>query len=144
MKKRLPGNMAFLMALMVLLNISCTEIVDIDLDSTYTRLVVQGGVTSDSAQHQVRLTLSSDYFSNQPAPGVSNAVVHIDFDNTSLLLEEHDTIPGLYLTPYAFRGEIGTSYDLSIDEVDVDNDGIYESYNASSTMPGVLSLTPFF
>ena len=123
-------------ALLILLNLSCTEIVQIDLESTYTRLAVEGGITSDSVHHQVVLSLSGEYFSNRPAPRVSQAEVHIDFDGTSLLLEEHDTIPGLYLTPYAFRGVIGTTYELSIDQVDVDNDGTFESYRASSTMPG--------
>ena len=143
MKKHFPENIALLLALL-LLNISCTEIVEIDLDSTYTRLVVQGGVTSDSAQHQVLLSLSGDYFANQPAPRVSNAVVYLDFDDTSLIMEEHDTIPGLYLAPFAFRGKIGTTYDLSIDEVDVDDDGIYESYNARSTMPGGVVFDSIF
>lgn len=136
MKKRLKGNIGLMVALLMILNISCTEIVDIDLDSTYTRLVVQGGITNDSVYHQVLLTLSSDYFSNEAASGVSNAVVQIDFDDKNLLLEEQDTLPGLYLTPFAFRGVIGTTYELSIDQVDVDNNGSYESFHASSTMPG--------
>lgn len=128
--------MVFAAVLLMLVSLSCTEIVDIDLDSTYTRLAVEGSLTSDSVHHQVLLSLSSDYFYNETAPRVSDALVRIGFDGTSLLLEEHDTIPGLYLTPQAFRGEIGTTYELSIDQVDVDKDGIYESYNASATMPG--------
>ncbi len=79
--------------------ISCTEIVHIDLDSTYTRLVVQGSVTTDSVRHRVELSTSSDYFANEPSPRVSDAVVEIAFNETSILLEEHDTIPGLYMTP---------------------------------------------
>ncbi len=140
MKKRLPGNIGLIVALLMLANLSCTEIVQIDLDSTYTRLVVQGGVTSDSVFHQVQLSLSSDYFSNQPAPRVSGAIVHLEFDDVSLELEEDDAVPGLYLTPYAFRGVIGTTYSLSIDQVDVDDDGTYESYYASSSMPGGVIL----
>ena len=144
MKKRHLGNIHLIVALLMLLNISCTEVVQIELDSTYKRLVVRGEVTSDSMHHQVLLSLSSDYFSNQPAPRVSNALVHLDFEDISLLMEEHDTIPGLYLTPYAFRGTIGTTYSLSIDQVDVDEDGTYESYNASSTMPGGVVLDSIF
>lgn len=125
-----------LLIIAVIINASCTEVVDIELDSTYTRLVVEGGVSSDSVFHGVSLSLSSDYFANQAAPRVRNAEVYLDFDDTSLLLEEHDTIPGLYQTPYAFSGGIGTTYMLSIDRVDVNEDGIFESYNASSTMPG--------
>jgi len=128
---RLPA-----LLLPVLLSTACTEIVDIELDSTYTRLAVEGAITSDSVQHQVILTLSSDYFANQKAPRVSNAEVYLEFENISLQMEENDTVPGLYLTPHKFRGVIGTTYDLSIDQVDVDEDGVYESYKGSSTMPG--------
>lgn len=140
MKKRHYLNIPLIVALLMLVNISCTEIVQIDLDSTYTRLVVQGEITTDSVYHQVLLTLSGDYFSNQEAPRVSNAEVYLEFDDVSLRMEEQDTLPGLYLTPYAFRGVIGTTYELSIDQVDVDENGTYESFQASSTMPGGVML----
>lgn len=136
MNKRNAGYIGLIATLLVLVHMSCTEIVYIDLDSTNTRLVVEGRVTDDSVKHQVLLTLSSDYFSNQAAPRVSNAVVHLEFEDIILQMEEQDTLPGLYLTPYAFRGVIGTTYSLSIDQVDVDGDGTYESYHAQSTLPG--------
>ena len=60
----------FSLALGVLM-LSCTERIDIELDSTYRRLVVQGAVTSDSVRQRVLLTTTSDYFSNQPSPLVS-------------------------------------------------------------------------
>ncbi|MFO7669766.1 MAG: DUF4249 domain-containing protein [Bacteroidales bacterium] len=140
MKKRLPGNRFLIMALLMLMNLSCTEIIDIELDTTYQRLVVQGSITNDSVFHQVELSLSGDYFSNQPSPRVSNALVKLEFNDVILQMMEHDSIPGLYLTPYAFRGVIGTTYSLSIDQVDVDNDGESESYHAASTMPGGVRL----
>lgn len=138
MKRQIQKYIQRFLALLlpVLLSTACTEIVDIELDSTYTRLAVEAYITSDSMQHQVLLTLSSDYFANQKAPGVSNAEVYLEFDDISIQMEEHDTVPGLYLSPHAFRGVIGTTYNLSIDQVDVDEDGVYESYNSSSTMPG--------
>ncbi len=136
MKARNSGYIALIVTLLMLVNLSCTEIVDIELDSTYTRLVVDGKVSDDSVKHQVLLTLSSDYFSNQAAPRVSDAMVYLEFEDVILQMEEHDTIPGLYQTPYAFPGVIGTTYSLSINQVDVDKNGTYESYHASSTMPG--------
>ena len=119
---------------------SCTEIIDIELDSTYKRLVVEGTVTTDSVRHQVQLTTTSNYFSNQSPPAVSGAVVELEFKETRLLMEEHDTIPGTYLAPEAFRGIIGTTYELHISQVDIDKDGETESYHASSTMPGGVVL----
>lgn len=119
---------------------SCTEIVDIELDSTYTRLVVYGTVTTDSIRHRVELTTTSDYFSNEASPRVSGAMVELEYNGTVLLLQEHDSIKGLYLTPYAFRGVRGTTYQLHISQVDVNGDREYESYHATSTMPGGLQL----
>ena len=123
-----------------LLMVSCTERIQIELDSTYTRLVVQGSVTSDSVRHRVLLTTSSDYFSNMSSPQVSGAVVKISFDMQSLTLAENPFFPGLYETPEAFRGVIGTTYELDISQVDVDEDGQSEEYHAESTMSGGAEL----
>jgi hypothetical protein len=137
---KIKRNMRRGMVLILAGMMSCTEVIEIELDSTYQRLVVYGTVTTDSVRHQVQLTTSSDYFSNEPAPRVSGAVVELEFDNTILHLEERDSIPGLYLTPYAFRGEPGTTYMLRISQVDINGDGITETYKASSTMPAGAKL----
>jgi len=57
---------------------NCTERIEIDLDSTYTRLVVEGNVTSDTTVHWIRLSETGDYFYNQVAPAVAGASVSID------------------------------------------------------------------
>lgn len=119
---------------------SCSEIVEIELDSTYRRLVVYGEITSDSVHHQVELSSSSDYFLNEPAPKVSGALVELEFDMGLITLEENDTLPGVYLTPDAFRGVPGKTYRLNISQVDMDEDGVDEFYHAESTMPGGLQL----
>lgn len=119
---------------------SCTELIDIELDTTYRRLVAYGEVTTDSLHHQVRLSYSSDYFYNQPAPPVSEALVELEFDGQQIRMQESDTLPGLYQTREAFRGIIGTEYRLYISQVDVDEDGLAENYQAQSTMPGAMIL----
>ncbi len=114
---------------------SCTEVIEIDLDSTYRRLVANGSVTNDSVRHQIHLSTSSDYFSNQPSPKVSGALVEIQFNTTLIQLQEHDTMPGMYLTPDAFRGIPNTTYHLRISGVDINEDGVMEEYQAQSSMP---------
>jgi len=120
----------------LIMSTSCTEKIDIDLDSTYARLVVEGVVTSDSINHYVLLSITSDYFSNEPSPKVQDAVLELAFEDESMELIENDTIPGRYETPHAFRGIIGTTYDLTISQLDVNQDGEEEIYHASSTMLG--------
>lgn len=124
------------MVITLIMSASCTEMIDIDLDSTYSRLVVEGVVTSDSINHYVILSITSDYFSNEPSPKVQDAVLELAFEDESMELIENDTIPGRYETPYAFRGTIGTTYDLTISQLDVNQDGEEEFYHASSTMLG--------
>ena len=136
MKKRYvryyrPFLLLFLAGIM-----SCTEVIEIELDSTYRRLVVEGTVTSDSLRHGVRLSTTSDYFSNEPSPSVSGALVELEFGGKKLILEEQDSAAGLYLCPEAFRGNTGTTYRLTVSHVDVNGDDIMETYRAESTMPG--------
>jgi hypothetical protein len=119
---------------------ACTEQIDIELDSTYARLVVEGELTSDSVKHFVLLSITSNYFSNKPSPPVQDAVVELSFGNETMQLIENETIPGRYETPYAFRGAIGTTYDLDISQLDVNQDGEEERYHASSTMAGGTEL----
>jgi hypothetical protein len=126
--------------LATLLIASCTERIDIELDSTYRRLVVQGAVTSDSVRHRVMLTTSSDYFANMPSPVVSGVLVELSFNDQTLTLTENPFFPGLYETSEAFRGVVGTTYMLDISQVDVDEDGLNEEYHAESTMPGGAEL----
>lgn len=119
-----------------LLTSACTEEINIELDSTYARLVVEGAVTSDSMKHYVKLSVTSDYFSNKPSPAVEDALVELTFGDETMQLTESESVPGLYETPYAFGGTIGTTYELDISQIDVNQDGEEENYHAESTMPG--------
>ncbi len=133
--------------------VACTEIIDIDLDSTYTRLVVYGTITTDSIQHEVELTATTDYFFSEAPPPVENATVIVSFANSAVTLEASTERPGIYFFPQPIKGVPGTQYDLLIEDVDVDQDGISETYSASTTMPGIAPpdsvsvqqfITPFF
>jgi len=136
MKLRFIYIAFIILPLVQLLTSSCTEKIDIELDSTYTRLVVEGEVTSDSVEHFVILSTTSNYFSNKPAPRIQDALVELSFGDETLQLVESENEPGRYETPYAFRGVIGTHYELNISQTDVDQDGEEEHYYASSTMAG--------
>lgn len=135
---RLKSTYQLYMILIIaaIITTACTEPIDIELDSTYNRLVVEGAVTTDSINHYVILSITSDYFSHSLSPRVSDAFVELSFGNETMQLVENTVIPGLYETPTAFRGVIGTTYDLKISQVDVDQDGVEEFYNASSSMAG--------
>lgn len=145
-------NIVLIFSIMIL-TLSCVEIIDIELDTTYRRLVVYGEITTDSVRHSIQLSATTDYFYNQAPPPVKNATVSITFNDSSIILTESATYPGTYQTPTAFRGSPGTTYYLNITNVDINQDGFFEQYNAETTMPVIAMadsislnrfITPFF
>ncbi|MGC8864648.1 MAG: DUF4249 domain-containing protein [Bacteroidales bacterium] len=92
--------------------VSCTEKMDIVLDESYTRLVVEGLITNEPGPHVIKLTTTAPYFSNQPVPLVSGAHVFLSFNGDSIPLLESS--PGIYTTPSHFTGIVGTTYRLGI------------------------------
>ncbi len=105
-----------LFSLLILLLIAgCTERINVNLDNSYIRLVVDGGITNDSMQQSVSLSKSASYFYNQPPPMISHAMVTIsDGSFLDTLVEELPDNPGIYTLPKNFRGVIGKTYGLDI------------------------------
>lgn len=117
-----------------IISFSCTEKMDIKLDETYSRLVVEARFSTDTTVHIVRLTKSTSYFYNQAPPAVSGALVTISDGSNTILLTENITKPGIYETPSNTFGKIGNTYKLSIKNVDINNDGVMEDFEANSTI----------
>jgi hypothetical protein len=123
----------------VFLAASCTEKVTIKLDSTYTRLVVDGHIAADTMAYTVNLTTTSDYFSNTTAPRVVNATVSLtDGTNTFPLTESIAGISGVYRTQPKFAGSIGKTYTLDITLPQAIAGQTY--YTAACELPGVTKL----
>jgi len=122
--------------LLSVLVISCTEPIDIKLDDSFARLIVEGSVTTDRMSHKVILSRTSDYFYNQPPIMVTGAKVSIS-DN-GILNDLKELSPGNYITGPSFRGTVGHTYNLKI--VLSEPIGGYAEYSASSTMNYVSSV----
>ncbi|HOW32570.1 MAG TPA: DUF4249 domain-containing protein [Bacteroidales bacterium] len=106
------GKIIYITVVTLIVATSCTEKVDIQLDESYTRLVVDGSITSDTLAHTIRLTTTTSYYYNQPAPGVSGALVSITDGTTVFPLTE--TSPGIYQTADTVAGSAGHTYTLNI------------------------------
>lgn len=136
--QNIKGKIKYLILLALLSR--CTERIEVEVDSSYTRLVVEGYLSTDTTQHLVRLTRSGDYFYNKPAQPVSGAIVSIsDGDNFAVLTESIKN-PGSYLTDPSYYGVPGKIYTLNISQVDIDNNGEAEEYTASSELRPVGSV----
>ena len=119
---------------------SCTEEIKIELDSSSSRLVVYGELTTDTCSHFISLKKSADYYLNEPAEGISEARVEISYDDTSLVFLENPVGSGNYFSLDDFYGIPGTTYTLSISNVDINMDGEAENYSSSSYLPAVNSI----
>lgn len=116
---------------------SCSEKVEIELDSSATRLVVYGEITTDTCAQLISLKKSADYYLNEPAEGISGARVEVSFQDSSLVFQEKPVGSGDYYSPDNFYGIPGNIYALLITNVDIDLDGENEQYTASSFLPAV-------
>ncbi len=128
----------YIIGLTLVLASSCTERIDIELEDTYTRLVVEGTLTDEASAHRVILTTTSSYFENQPAPKVGGATVSITDGINTFMLKELQ--PGIYETDSTVKGEIGKTYTLQIEDIDINNDGKTEKYTATSKINPIAPL----
>jgi len=101
--------------LIMIMTVSCTEKVTINVGSTYVRFVTDGHISTDTVAYQITLTKSADYFYDAPSPKVVNAQVTLsDGDSIYTLHETQPGISGVYATDPSFYGKIGKTYTLNV------------------------------
>ena len=111
--------------------LSCTERIDLPLDESSVKLVVDGTVNNDTAVSTIYLSKTTSYYYDQDPPKVTGASVNITDGVT--VYELNETTPGEYQTFADFHGTEGLTYTLNIKlAISV---GGYTEYTATSTMP---------
>lgn len=127
-------RMALLISGTIVLLTSCEEKMDLTLDETYTRIVVEGEITSEMKAHHIKLMNSGGYFENQPPAPVSGAIVSVSDGVNVFPFTETPTGSGIYLSAPNVKGEVGKVYTLTITGVDIDGDNKTDTYTASSML----------
>ncbi|MEG1909964.1 MAG: DUF4249 domain-containing protein [Bacteroidales bacterium] len=125
-------------SLLLFTSTACREKIDIHLDSSYTRLVVNATFTNDTLAHTVVLTQTLDYY--EPSTTnlyVSGASVYITDGEQIYYLSEDSLHIGYYRTQPKVCGQVGKTYTLHISNVDIDKNGIMETYTATDVMPAI-------
>jgi hypothetical protein len=103
-----------LLAGAVLLAVSCTEKIEWDLKYQESDLiVVEGKITDEMKQHEVRLTRPVYEINETPQP-VRAASVQIYDGRVVHELREDRSRPGIYLTAPDFQGKVKQGYQLRI------------------------------
>lgn len=123
-----------LLIILGLLTASCTEKIDLTLDESGKRVVVEGKISNTDMHQLIRITESTAYFYNKPAPAVSGAFVKVSGDSKDYIFEEKE--PGNYYSKESFSGKTGGNYTLTIEYKGV----IYNSGINMPTVPKVDSI----
>jgi hypothetical protein len=121
-------NIVFLFIILPVISFSCTERIDIRLDDSAIKLVVEGSITTERKSHKVFLSTTSGYFYNQQPESVQGAIVTIS-DGVNLF-NLTEASPGVYQTASYVRGNKGLTYTLNV-KLDTQIGG-YTEYSASS------------
>ncbi len=123
--------------------LSCTEIIDINLDSMEPELIVEGAISNDTTSHLIILRKTADYFTDQDAERISGAEVILSDGYSTVPLTESKKKAGYYLTPATYAGVVNRTYTLTIKNVDINNDGLKETYTASCRLNPVAKPDSF-
>lgn len=126
--KKFPIYIYITLAILVA---SCTEKIELDLDTSSVKLVVEGNLTDQPGAHLIRIGQTAPYYAEGRLPAVTGARVTLTDGDTIITLSEQQ--PGDYFTPDLFAGIPGHTYTLQI-ELDEAIDG-RTRYTAVAPMP---------
>ena len=136
---RVPIYYMFLCLLGVFIT-SCTASIDLKTNDSEPVIVIYGCLNEQSMYQSVRITSSSPYFEEKRNQPVSNAMVTIQSSQNEVFeLEELTGEKGTYRTVKPMAAVAGITYQLKV-EVDFDQDGTLEIYEASTAMPSHYEL----
>ncbi len=123
------------LGVLLVLMISCTKVVHVDLNSGAKKYVIEGNITNEAGPYTVKITQTKNFDEDNTFPGVSGATVKMEDDmgNGEILQE---VSAGVYQTK-SLRGAVGHTYRLT---VNVGNN----QYTASSVMPPLVSFDSLY
>jgi len=101
-----------ILAIILIFQLGCVEIIEVNTSSEPNRLVIDGYITNKSIIHQVKIT-ETIKFSNQANKPVENAIVTIiSSNNESIPMVESE--PGIYKTSCCFAAVQGVFYKIRV------------------------------
>lgn len=119
---------------------ACTEHIDMQLSTSDKKLIVEGELSNESRAHAIKLSCSTDYYNSQSPEVVSGAFVKLSDEKDTVQLNESATEKGTYLTSSIYQGIPGHTYHLTISGVDLNHNGNFTSYEATSKLNPVAPI----
>jgi hypothetical protein len=123
---------------------SCEDVVDLDIESGASQLVVEGWVTNQVTSQTIRLTESAPYFDNTSAKPALNAVVTVTDEKGKVFTFKDIKNNGNYVwQPASVRdtiGRVGSTYTLRV-KLGTEE---YTAVSKLNRVPKIDSITYFF
>jgi hypothetical protein len=110
---------------------ACEKVIDIDLDNTEPRVVIEAAITDAEGPYPVYISKTSDYFEPGKYPAISNGLVIIS-DDTGVVDTCIEIEPGFYQTN-KIEGKPDSYYSLFVEA-----EG--KTYTAETYMPEKVEL----
>lgn len=89
----------------------CEETIQLDVDQAPPQYTIEGLITNEFTDHHVKITTSTDFYSEAVPPTVAGATVTVRDDaGRTYPFEESETTPGLYTA--RFEGKVGQTYTM--------------------------------
>jgi len=98
---------------------ACEETVYLDLNSSESKVIIEGQVTNRSGYQYVRVTRSTGFYETGESPAITDATVIVTDDAGNEFNFVHNPgkyadSTGYYLPEIPFTGEVGRKYTLSV------------------------------
>lgn len=124
-------RLGFLLGLVVFISTACQKVINLDLKTANSQVVIIGSITDQPGQDSVKITMTGSYFNPGSYPKVTNATVIIS-DNTGITDTMVQVDSGVYAAP-TLTGVPGRTYSM---KVLIGS----STYTASSTMPQPVNI----
>ncbi len=128
-------NLAFLILLLAAFS-ACKKVINVDLNSSSPRYVVQGNVTDVPGVYTVSITKTISFDQDNVFPTVSGAIVVITDVTAGVTDSFSETSPGCY-TSHVLAGTPDHTYQLYVNAAN-------NIFTASSTMPAHITLDSLY
>lgn len=114
--------------------ISCQKEINLKIETTANRLLVDGEFTNEMGIHTIKLCRPAGILNETPNIPVSGAKVIIT-EGTDTIHFTESVQTGIYNTSIECAGKSNKTYILTITNIDIDSDGLTEEYTAKGKMP---------
>ncbi len=123
---------------------ACTDVIEIELESGDSQLVVDAWINDLNQDQVIRLRRTSPYFDNTPSPAESGATVTIAEDDGPIyqFIEEGNT--GNYVWSPQNGGTFGTIGSIFVLDITLENGKTYQSFSTKNRTTPIDSIAVTF